>query len=87
MLRGDVSASLSRSAAKNRRVPTFRRLARFIAKRHQRRKRYGWWVLTHQAHGMGLIELNGTIVPPGPTRPGGRGVWKLLRRHGISNPH
>ena len=45
-----------------------RRLAGFIAKRHKRRKRYGWWVVVHQTHRMGLIDLNGTIVPPRPTR-------------------
>jgi group II intron reverse transcriptase/maturase len=45
-----------------------RRLAGFIAKRHQRRKRYGWWVVAHQTHRMGLIDLNGTIVAPRPNR-------------------
>lgn len=42
-------------------------LAGFIAKRHKRRKRYGWWVVAHQTHRMGLIDLNGTIVAPRPT--------------------
>jgi RNA-directed DNA polymerase len=45
-----------------------RRLAGFIAQRHKRRKSYGWWVVAHQTHRMGLIDLNGTIVPPRPTR-------------------
>ncbi len=45
-----------------------RRLAGFIAKRHKRRKRYGWWVVAHQTHRMGLIDLNGTIIPPRPNR-------------------
>jgi len=45
-----------------------RRLAGFIAQRHKRRKRYGWWVVAHQTHRMGLIDLNGTIVPPRPNR-------------------
>jgi Group II intron, maturase-specific domain len=44
-----------------------RRLAWFIAKRHKRRKRYGWWVVVHQTHRTGLIDLNGTIVAPRPT--------------------
>jgi group II intron reverse transcriptase/maturase len=44
-----------------------RRLAGFIAQRHKRRKRYGWWVVAHQTHRMGLIDLNGTIVAPRPT--------------------
>jgi group II intron reverse transcriptase/maturase len=45
-----------------------RRLAGFIAQRHKRRKRYGWWVVAYQTHRMGLIDLNGTIVAPRPTR-------------------
>lgn len=45
-----------------------RRLAGFIAQRHKRRKSYGWWVVAHQTHRMGLIDLNGTIVAPRPTR-------------------
>jgi len=45
-----------------------RRLAGFIAKRHKRRKRYGWWVVAHQTHRMGLIDLNGTIIAPRPNR-------------------
>jgi hypothetical protein len=45
-----------------------RRLAGFIAQRHKRRKRYGWWVVAHQTHRMGLINLNGTIIAPRPTR-------------------
>jgi RNA-directed DNA polymerase len=45
-----------------------RRLAGLIAQRHQRRKSYGWWVVAHQTHRMGLIDLNGTIVAPRPTR-------------------
>jgi Group II intron, maturase-specific domain len=45
------------------------RLAGFIAKRHKRCTRYGWWVAVHQSpNRMGLIALNGTIVAPRPTR-------------------
>ncbi|MGI8429764.1 MAG: hypothetical protein ACR2OB_10770 [Solirubrobacteraceae bacterium] len=40
----------------------------FIAQRHKRRKSYGWWVVAHQTHRMGLIDLNGTIVAPRPSR-------------------
>jgi hypothetical protein len=43
-------------------------LAGLIAKRHKRRKRYGWWVVAHQTNRMGLIDLNGTIVAPRPNR-------------------
>lgn len=45
-----------------------RRLAGFVAQRHKRRKSYGWWVVAHQTHRMGLIDLNGTIVQPRPNR-------------------
>jgi group II intron reverse transcriptase/maturase len=50
-----------------------RRLAGFIARRHKRRKSYGWWVVAYQTHRMGLIDLNGTIVAPRPTRSRRRG--------------
>jgi hypothetical protein len=50
-----------------------RRLAGFIAQRHKRRKSYGWWVVVHQTHRMGLIDLNGTIVAPRPNRSRRRG--------------
>ena len=51
----------------------FRRLAGFIAKRHKRQKRYGWRVLAHHPHRMGLIDLNGIIIAPRPTRSRRRG--------------
>ncbi|MEO8968912.1 MAG: group II intron reverse transcriptase/maturase [Solirubrobacteraceae bacterium] len=45
-------------------------LAGFIAKRHKRHKRYGWWVVAHQTpNRMGLINLNGIIAAPRPNRP------------------
>lgn len=45
------------------------RLAGFIAKRHKRSTRYGWWVAAYQSpNRMGLIDLNGTIVAPRPNR-------------------
>jgi hypothetical protein len=41
------------------------RLAIFVANRHERERRWGWWVVARQSHGhLGLIDLNGTIVPP-----------------------
>jgi len=46
----------------------FARLAGFIAKRHKRRARYGWGVLTHSPDRMGLIDLSGIIVAPRPYR-------------------
>ncbi|MGD1056259.1 MAG: group II intron maturase-specific domain-containing protein [Solirubrobacteraceae bacterium] len=45
------------------------RLAGFIAKRHKRCTRYGWWVAVYQSpNRMGLIDLNGTIVASRPTQ-------------------
>jgi RNA-directed DNA polymerase len=50
------------------------RLAGFIAKRHKRCTRYGWLVVAYQSpNRMGLINLNGTIVAPRPTRSWRRG--------------
>ena len=51
----------------------FARLAGFIAKRHKRRTRYGWGVLTHSPDRMGLIDLSGIIVAPRPYRPWRKG--------------
>jgi hypothetical protein len=46
------------------------RLAGFIAKRHNRTGRYGWWAVIHQSpNRLGLIDLSGTIVAPRPNRP------------------
>jgi RNA-directed DNA polymerase len=45
------------------------RLAGFIAKRHNRTGRYGWWAVIHQSPDrLGLINLSGTIVAPRPNR-------------------
>jgi RNA-directed DNA polymerase len=45
-------------------------VARFIAKRHKRSIRYGWWAVVHQSPDrVGLINLGGTIVAPRPNRP------------------
>ena len=47
----------------------FVRLAGFIAKRHKRSGRYGWWAIHQSPDRMGLINLGGTIVAPRPNRP------------------
>ncbi len=47
----------------------FVRLASFIAKRHKRSARYGWWAIHQSPDRMGLIDLGGTIVAPRPNRP------------------
>jgi RNA-directed DNA polymerase len=47
----------------------FVRLAGFIAKRHKRSGRYGWWAVHQSPDRMGLISLGGTIVAPRPNRP------------------
>jgi RNA-directed DNA polymerase len=50
------------------------RLAGFIAKRHNRSGRYGWWAVIHQSPDrLGLISLDGTIVAPRANRPWRRG--------------
>ena len=41
----------------------------FIAKRHKRSARYGWWAIHQSPDRMGLIDLGGTIVAPRPNRP------------------
>ena len=46
------------------------RLAIFVAKRHKRGRRFGWWVVACQSpNRLGLIDLNGIVVPPRPYRP------------------
>jgi group II intron reverse transcriptase/maturase len=47
----------------------FVRLAAFVAKRHKRSARYGWWAIHQSPDRMGLIDLGGTIVAPRPNRP------------------
>jgi group II intron reverse transcriptase/maturase len=45
------------------------RLAQFVAKRHQRKRAYGWWLVTYSSpNRMGLISLDGTVVAPRPHR-------------------
>ena len=51
------------------------RVGGFIASRHKRRGRYGWWTINHSPDRMGLINLNGTIVAPRPSKP-----WREGRR-------
>jgi len=46
----------------------FVRLAHFIAKRHKRSARYGWWAVHQSPDRMGLISLGGTVVAPRPNR-------------------
>jgi RNA-directed DNA polymerase len=46
------------------------RLAGHVAKRHKRRRSYGWSVLAFQSPDrLGLIDLNGIVVAPRPHRP------------------
>ncbi len=47
-----------------------RRLALFVAKRHQRSSRYGWRRVVYDSPDqMGLISLSGTVVAPRPLKP------------------
>jgi RNA-directed DNA polymerase len=44
------------------------RLAIFVAIRHRRDRRFGWWAVARQSPDrLGLIDLNGTVVPPRPS--------------------
>jgi group II intron reverse transcriptase/maturase len=45
------------------------RLSIFVANRHQRDRRFGWWAVARQSPDhLGLIDLNGTIIAPRPNR-------------------
>jgi len=45
------------------------RLAGFLAKRHRRSRRFGWWVVAFASTDwLGLINLDGTVVAPRPFR-------------------
>ena len=46
------------------------RLSIFVANHHQRDRRFGWWVVARQSpNRLGLIDLNGIIVPPRANQP------------------
>jgi group II intron reverse transcriptase/maturase len=46
------------------------RLSIFVANRHQRDRRFGWWVVARQSpNHLGLIDLNGIIVSPRAHQP------------------
>jgi RNA-directed DNA polymerase len=46
------------------------RLAIFVANRHERERRWGWWIVARQSPDhLGLIDLNGIIVPPRAFQP------------------
>ena len=46
------------------------RLSIFVANRHQRDRRFGWWVVARQSpNRLGLINLNGIVVPPRAHQP------------------
>jgi RNA-directed DNA polymerase len=50
------------------------RLSIFLANRHGRKRRWGWWAVARQSPDhLGLIDLNGIIVPPRAFRPRHRG--------------
>jgi len=46
------------------------RLSIFVANRHQRDRRFGWWAVARQSpNHLGLIDLNGTIIAPRAFQP------------------
>jgi hypothetical protein len=44
------------------------RLALFLAKRHKRKRGYGYWRIARSPDRMGLIRITGTGVAPRPNR-------------------
>jgi len=59
------------TAHRSARIMTYatERVARFVAKRHRRSARYGWWTVVHRSPDrLGLINLNGWVVAPRPNR-------------------
>jgi RNA-directed DNA polymerase len=53
---------------------TVNRLSIFVANRHSRHRRFGWWVVArHSPTRLGLIDLNGIVIPRRPYRPRHRG--------------
>lgn len=50
---------------------TVMRLALFAAKRHQRKRAWGFSQLYRSADELGLVSLNGIVVAPGLTSRGG----------------
>lgn len=47
------------------------RLALFVARRHRRRRSYGWlMVASGSPNRMGLVNLKGCVVAPRPNQPG-----------------
>jgi len=47
------------------------RVALFIAKRHHRRRAWGYAQVYRSRNELGLISLNGIVIAPGRTGPGG----------------
>jgi RNA-directed DNA polymerase len=46
-----------------------RRLALFVAKSHKQRYLYGWTIVVRRSPDcLGLINLNGTVIAPRPSR-------------------
>jgi len=44
------------------------RLALFLAKRHKKKRGYGYWRIARSPDRMGLIRITGTVVAPRPNR-------------------
>ena len=46
------------------------RLSIFLANRHQRKRRFGWWLVARRSPDrLGLIDLNGIVIPPRANQP------------------
>jgi RNA-directed DNA polymerase len=50
------------------------RLSIFVANHHQRDRRFGWWAVARNSpNQLGLIDLNGIVVPPRAFQPRHKG--------------
>ena len=66
---------------------TLERLALWLSKKRNRRRAWGWGikqVLLSSDH-LGLIILDGTVIPPGPSRPW-RGQGERQRMKNVGKP-
>ena len=56
------------------------RLALFLAKRHKKRRGYGYWRIASSPDRMGLIRITGTVVAPRPNQ-----AWTGYRMPAVKN--
>ena len=58
------------------------RLSILVANRYQCDRRFGWWVVARQSpNRLGMIDLNGIVIPPRPHQPRHRGTLNADGEH------